>query len=221
MSQTESSAEKKPAESRATAPEQASRPEEVVRDDERSGQAETQPTPAAPEVAQLEAQIKELESKVADYWDQLLRARAEVENSQRRAAREVDNARKFALERFAQELLPVKDSLEMGLRAAKEGQADLAKVIEGLEMTGNMLATVMEKFKISEINPLNEKFNPDLHEAMSVQPSTEHEPNTVLTVYQKGYMLHDRLIRPAMVVVSKADEGGKGPEEGKKIDETA
>lgn len=153
------------------------------------------------ELAQM---LEEARSKAAENWDQVLRVQAELENSRRRAQRDVENAHKFALEKFALELLPVKDSLEMGLDAASGEDANLDKLREGTELTLKMLANAMEKFGITEVNPVGEPFNPELHQAMTMMESAEHEPNTVTAVMQKGYLLNDRLIRPAMVVVCKA-----------------
>ena len=151
--------------------------------------------------------VDELRSKVDTHWQDLLRARAELENVRRRAERNVENSHKFALERFATELLPVKDSLELGVVA----DADLAKLREGTELTLKMLASAMEKFGIREVNPANERFNPELHQAMAVQTHATLPPNTVCAVYQKGYTLHERLIRPALVIVSQA---APAPENG-------
>ncbi len=130
---------------------------------------------------------------------------ADIENLRKRKERDVANAHKYALEKFALELLPVRDSLEMGLAAAAAGDsADASNLREGSELTLKMLAAAMEKFNVKEINALNEKFNPEYHEAMSMQERDDVPPNTVVTVVQKGYLLNDRLIRPAMVIVSKA-----------------
>ena len=120
----------------------------------------------------------------------------------KRNERDLANAHKFALEKFAAELLPVKDSLEMGLLAAEEN-IDVARLKEGSELTLKLLSSALEKFNIREINPLNDVFNPEYHEAMSMQERTDVAPNTVVTVVQKGYLLNDRLIRPAMVIVSR------------------
>lgn len=152
---------------------------------------------------ELQRLIDELRARVDNHWNDLLRARADLENVRRRAERDVENAHKFALERFANELLPVKDSLELGLTA---NTVDINKLHEGIELTLRMLTNAMNKFGIREINPINEKFNPELHQAMSVQPSAAHPANTVLNVYQKGYTLNDRLIRPALVIVSQFSE---------------
>ena len=170
----------------------------AVQDGEHS-EPETEPSP--------EERLAAAEAKATENWDQFLRAQAEMENLRRRAQRDVENARKFALEKFAKELLGVKDSLEMGLNAAREGDApDIAKLIEGTDLTLKQLGQAFEKNALIEIDPVGEKFNPERHEAMAMQASTEHEPNTVMTVVQKGYTLNERLIRPAMVLVAKAAE---------------
>ncbi|MFO7592813.1 MAG: nucleotide exchange factor GrpE [Pseudomonadota bacterium] len=156
----------------------------------------------------LTKQLEEAQAKAEENWDKALRLQAELDNTQRRAQRDVESAHKFALEKFAQELLPVKDSLEMGLAAAEGSDHEVAdKLREGTELTLKMLSSAMEKFGIVEVNPEGQAFNPEWHQAMTMQESAEHEPNTVMTVMQKGYVLNERLLRPAMVVVSKtADE---------------
>lgn len=147
--------------------------------------------------------LEDARAKADDHWNQAMRIQAELENTRRRAQADVEKAHKYGLEKFAQELLPVKDSLEMGLAAA-EGEAEsIAKLREGTELTLKLLTGVLEKFGVKEVNPLGQPFNPELHQAMTVQPSEEHAPNTVTAVMQKGYLLNDRLIRPAMVMVSK------------------
>jgi len=150
---------------------------------------------AVPDVAALQA-------KADENWDKYLRIAAELENVRKRAARDMENARKFALERFATELLAVRDSLEMGLLAA-DG-AGVADLIEGNKATLKQLVATMERFGVAEVDPQGEPFDPALHEAMTLQPSTEVEPDTVLTVFQKGYTLNGRLLRPARVVVAAA-----------------
>lgn len=157
---------------------------------------------------ELHVLLEDARAKADDHWNQYLRLQAEIDNLRKRHQRDLENAHKFALERFAVELLPVKDSLEMGIAAA-EGQAiDPARLKEGSELTLKMLASVMEKFCIVEVNPQGERFNPQFHEAMSLQERTDVEANTVVTVVQKGYLLNDRLIRPAMVIVSKQPPDG-------------
>ncbi|MGM0594329.1 MAG: nucleotide exchange factor GrpE [Pseudomonadota bacterium] len=158
-----------------------------------------------PSVEELARQLEEAHSKAAENWEKVVRVQAELENSQRRAQRDVENAHKFGLEKFVQELLPVKDSLEMGLAAAEGSDHEVAdKLREGTELTLKMFNSALEKFGIKEVSPEGEPFNPEWHQAMTMQESAEHAPNTVITVMQKGYLLNDRLLRPAMVVVSKA-----------------
>ncbi len=156
---------------------------------------------------ELTALLEDARDRADEHWDQVLRLQAEVENLKRRGERDLANAHKFALERFANELLPVRDSLEMGLAAFDS--ENTAKHKEGIELTLQMMTGVMDKFEIREVNPQDEAFDPDYHQAMSLQERADVAPNTVVTVVQKGYTLNDRLIRPAMVIVSKAPEGGQ------------
>ena len=135
--------------------------------------------------------------------DQLLRVRAEMENMQRRQAKELENAHKFALDGFVKELLLVRDSLELGYAAATEPDADVAKLREGTELTLKQLGDVMSKFGVERVHPEGEPFNPDFHQAMSVQPRADVPPNTVTAVIQSGYLLNGRLMRPALVMVSQ------------------
>jgi len=138
-----------------------------------------------------------------EHWQRVLRMQADAENQRKRAQKELANAHKFAVDGIANDLLPVKDSLEMGLLAAQAEEADLAKILEGTELTLKMLGQVVDKQNIVEINPLDEKFDPDFHQAMSMQEAEGRESNTVINVFQKGYTLNERLIRPALVVVAK------------------
>jgi molecular chaperone GrpE len=156
------------------------------------------------DAAELTALLEDARGKADEHWDQCVRLQAEMENLRKRADRELANAHKYALERFAGELLPVKDSLEMGLAAFDTENTEKHK--EGIELTLQMLTNVMGKFEITEVNPQDEPFNPDFHQAMSLQERDDVDPNTVVTVVQKGYLLNDRLIRPAMVIVSKAPD---------------
>jgi len=146
------------------------------------------------------------EKKAAENWDHLLRTKAEMDNIRRRTQKDLENAHKYALEKFISELLAVRDSLELGVDASKQENATVESLREGSEMTLSMLAGVFDKFNVVELNPQGEKFNPEHHQAMSMQPNAELEPNTVMAVMQKGYLLNDRLVRPAMVMVSKAAE---------------
>lgn len=141
-----------------------------------------------------------LQTQADENWDKYLRTAAELVNVRKRAARDVENARKFALERIGGELLAVKDSLEMGLAAVEQADAEVLR--QGSEATLKILANVLEQFGITEIDPQGEPFNPEVHEAMTMQPSADLEPGSVLTVFQKGYALNGRLLRPARVVVS-------------------
>lgn len=162
------------------------------------------------EYTALQRELEQALAQAEDNWNQFLRAKAEMENLRRRTQRDLENAYKYGLEKFARELLPVRDSLEMGVAAAQKEAADAAKLLEGSELTLKMLSTALEKYDIKEVDPIGDKFNPDLHEAMATQPSSEAEPNTVMQVIQKGYLLNDRVIRPAMVIVSRAAEESGG-----------
>jgi len=173
--------------------------EEAVSDDP----AGTEENTAELTVEELTKKLEAAEQKATDNMDQLLRTRAEMENLRRRTQKDMENAHKFALEKFVTELLSVKDSLEMGLDAAAH-ETTLEKIQEGTELTLNMLKQVFEKFNVVEVHPQDDKFNPEHHQAMAMQESAEHEPNTVMAVMQKGYLLNDRLVRPAMVMVSKS-----------------
>lgn len=171
--------------------------------DDRPQASETQQQPASAS-EELQAQLDEAQSEAEQQREQLMRARAELENVRKRAERDVEAARKFALEKFATELLGVRDSLEMGLQATQEKAGDYDSLKEGMELTERMLRSSMEKFGIEAIDPSGETFNPEFHEAMTTQETGDQPPNTVLSVLQKGYLLNGRVLRPAMVVVSKA-----------------
>lgn len=153
--------------------------------------------------------VKEAEAlreEVANVREQLLRAHAEMQNVRRRAENDVDKARKFALERFVRELLPVVDSLEKATEAmsGKEVPESVAVFREGVEMTLSMAQSVIGKFDVEVVDPVGQPFSPEFHEAMSMVPNPDLAPNTVMAVLQKGYTLNGRLICPAMVMVSKA-----------------
>ncbi len=148
-------------------------------------------------------QLNQAKSKAEENWDLLLRTKAEMENLRRRTQIDLENAHKYGIEKFVSELIPVMDSMELGL-AAEEASAESLR--EGMTLTINMVSQMFEKFNIKMIDPMNEKFDPELHQAMAAQPTDDVEPNTVMAVMQKGYALNERLIRPAMVMVSKAAE---------------
>jgi molecular chaperone GrpE len=146
--------------------------------------------------------LEDARAKADQAHDQLLRTRAEMENMSRRQAKELENAHKFALENFVKELLQVRDSLELGHAAAQEPDADVGKLREGTGLTLKLLGDVMGKFGVERIDPEGEPFNPELHQAMSMQPRADLPPNTVTNVIQSGYTLNGRLVRPALVMVS-------------------
>jgi molecular chaperone GrpE len=147
------------------------------------------------------AALAAAEAKAEDNWQKYLRAVAEAENVRKRSARDVENAHKFALERFGKELLAVTDGLEMALGVSEN--ATVESLLEGSRATLKLLSATMERFGISAIDPEGEPFDPQLHEAVSMQPSDTVEPGTVVTVLQKGYVLNDRLLRPATVIVAE------------------
>lgn len=148
--------------------------------------------------------LEDARSKADEHWDNLLRLRAEMDNLGKRHARDLENAHKFALDNFVRELLQVWDSLELGYSAALDDQADVAKLREGTELTLKLFGDVMRKFGVERIDPVGEPFNPEFHQAMTVQPRDDMEPNHVASVIQKGVSLNGRLVRPAMVIVSQA-----------------
>jgi len=152
------------------------------------------------ELAQAHATISELEKQLAELEP---RAMAEVQNQRRRAEQEVEKARKFALERFTHELLPVIDSLERAIEAASGDDEAVTVLREGVEMTHKMFIDGVAKFNVEMVNPQGEVFNPEHHQAMSLVDAPDATPNTVVAVMQKGYLLNGRLIRPAMVMVAK------------------
>ncbi len=202
----------------------------MAKRDEKAGEAASAPeqveapaveapaveTAEAADTAALQQQLAEAEAKAAEHWDQLLRAKAELDNIRRRAERDLENAHKYALDRFTQELLPVVDSMEMGIKAAESAQAEVSQLREGAELTLKMLLGVLERFGIKAVDPQGHPFNPELHQAMTMQQTADAAPNTVVAVYQKGYQLNDRLVRPAMVVVAAPP-----PDAAQKIDEHA
>lgn len=170
------------------------------------------------EIEALKTSLVATEKKAEENYNLALRTKAEADNIRRRTESDVSNARKFGVEKFAQEILPVIDSMELGLVAAADENATVEKFREGSEMAIKMFLTAAGKFGVEVVNPEGEKFNPEFHQAMSMQPSKELEPNTVMNVFQKGYTLQGRLMRPAMVIVSKAVEV---PPTSPSIDETA
>ena len=157
------------------------------------------------DIAALQQERDQAQAKADDNWNLYLRTQADLQNIQRRAERDLSNAHKFALEQFVKELLPVRDSLEMGIAAATE-TVDVVQLKEGSELTLKMLQSALEKFGVKTVDPTGSKFDPELHQAMAMQPTDQSEPNTVLQVVQKGYTLNERLVRPAMVIVARSPE---------------
>lgn len=168
------------------------------------------------EIVALRADLEAEEKKSSDNYELALRTKAESDNIKRRVENDVANARKFGVEKFVTEMLPVMDSLQMGITALADENITVDKFREGSEMTIKVFMSALDKFGVKEVNPEGEKFKPEFHQAMSMQEKDDVEPNTILTVFQKGYTLHGRLMRPAMVIVSKAAK----PPENTSVDET-
>ena len=168
--------------------------------EEQRPEAAAEESDEAVEEVSPEAALAKAEAKVDENWNLYLRAAAELDNVRKRAARDVEHAHKFALENFGRELLAVVDSLEMGLAAADNADAEALR--EGSEATCKLLKTTLERFGITEVDPEGEPFDPELHEAMSMMPSESVEPGSVAQVIQKGYALNGRLLRPARVMVA-------------------
>ncbi|MFQ5995513.1 MAG: nucleotide exchange factor GrpE [Acidiferrobacterales bacterium] len=165
----------------------------------------TQPVEQIQADDQLRTELEAAHARSAEERDKFLRAKAEAENVRRRAEVDVANARKFGVERFAAELLAVRDSLELArtVDIRQENETALEKMHEGLDLTLRLMDKVFEKFALTVIDPQNKKFDPERHQAMSIVESDKVAPGHVVQVVQKGYLLHDRLLRPAMVVVAK------------------
>jgi molecular chaperone GrpE len=154
-------------------------------------------------LAELTATLAATEKKAQDYWDSLARQKAEYENLQKRTERDIEQVRKFALEKFALELLPIRDNLELGIEAANKPGVQIETVVEGMQLTEKALMDTLNKFGIEEINPQEQKFNPEWHEAMAAQPVPDVANDTVIFVHRKGYHLNQRLLRAAQVIVAK------------------
>jgi molecular chaperone GrpE len=152
----------------------------------------------------LSALLEQARAKADEHYEQMVRAHAELDNLKKRHARDLENAHKFALDKFVADLLGVWDSLELGRNAARDEAADVEKLREGTELTLKMLGDVMARFGVEQLDPLDQPFDPEYHQAMSMQPRSDVPPNTVVAVVQKGYRLNGRLVRPAMVMVSQA-----------------
>ncbi|PFG53013.1 molecular chaperone GrpE [Marinobacter sp. LV10R520-4] len=183
-------------------------------DNAAEGNAET--AEAAPE-SSPSADLEALQAKVQEFQEQVLRSQAEMQNVRRRAENDVEKAHKFAVEKFVRELLPVVDSLEKAVESTEghESSGDLvASIRQGVELTLGMFLSGLKKFNVERLDPVGEPFDPQYHEAMSMVPAPNTEPNSVVAVMQKGYVLNGRVVRPAMVMVAK-------PQDAPKIDEQA
>lgn len=166
--------------------------------------AETIADEAAKELDALRKQLEEAEAKREEHFQLALRTQAEMDNVRRRAEREVQMARAYALEKFVDELIPVLDALEHAIKAA-DAATDVKAIAEGVHLTERMFVSALEKFGVVRLNPEGQAFDPQLHEAMALVPHPEASPDTVLNVFQKGYQLNGRLVRPARVVVVKGE----------------
>ncbi|QGS60760.1 nucleotide exchange factor GrpE [Shewanella algae] len=158
-------------------------------------------------IEELEQALSDAQATVEEQKDSVIRAAAEVDNIRRRAAQDVEKAHKFALEKFSNELLPVIDNMERALVGADKADEATKPLFEGVELTLKSFLCAVEKFGVKQIDPMGEAFNPEQHQAIGMQPSAEFPANTVMLVMQKGYQLNERLLRPAMVMVSKGGEG--------------
>ncbi len=184
---------------------EAEKAEELMSEEEQEATESTensdgeQSTGGDDEVSRLQAELSEAK-------EQVLRYQAETQNALRRAERDIEKAHKFGQEKLIGELLVVVDNLERSITAAEGEEVSVDSIKEGVELTLKSLIDALKHHKVEQIDPEGEPFNPELHQAMTMVPSPDQEPNSVLNVFQKGYTLHGRLVRPAMVVVSKAPE---------------
>ena len=170
---------------------------------EQAGAAAGSGSPLA-ELERLQQALTEAEERARGHWEQYLRAVAELDNVRKRAQRDIEAANRYGLEKFAAELLPVRDSLELAVQSADQVEVDARSLKQGQEATLQLLAKALERLGLVPINPVGEIFDPTRHEAMLAQPSATAKPNTVLQVVQTGYELNGRVVRPARVIVAKA-----------------
>ncbi|MCL4119868.1 UNVERIFIED_CONTAM: hypothetical protein GTU68_020499 [Idotea baltica] len=171
---------------------------------EQANASDPNPAEVEPNEADLAKLLEEARQKADSNWDELLRARADMENLRRRQSRDLENAHKHALDKFVSELLPIYDSMELGVNAASGEDASVEGVREGLDMTMKMFLSSIAKFGLEPVNPeQGEAFDPELHQAMAMQPVEGVEANKIITVAQKGFQFNGRLLRPAMVLVSQ------------------
>ncbi|TVP55497.1 MAG: nucleotide exchange factor GrpE, partial [Halomonadaceae bacterium] len=194
-------------------PENGEQPNKGAEQSEQAANASQQDQGDIPELS-VDNELEDLKGQLEEQKELVLRAKAEMQNVRRRTELDVQKAHKFGTEKLIKELLPVVDSLEKAIDSTRDdevsNEAVVTRIREGVDMTLSLLLSNLEKFNVKQVNPVGEPFDPQLHEAMSMVPSTEAEPNSVIAVMQKGYTLNDRLVRPAMVMVAKADapQGG-------------
>jgi molecular chaperone GrpE len=183
-------------------------PEESARKNGAAGEPPAGELPA-PEVSAIEKELEEVRAQATENLDKFLRAKAETDNVRRRAENDVAAAHKYAVDRFASEIVAVRDSLDLAraVDLSVDNAEAVAKMREGLELTLKLLDDVFRKFGITVLDPAGEKFDPTRHQAISMVGSVEVPAGNVVTVVQKGYLLHDRVLRPAMVVVAKPKPG--------------
>ncbi len=155
------------------------------------------------EADSIEQQLATAQVTIKEYWEQIMRLRAEIENNRKRAERDVENAHKYSIKNFVENILPVVDSMELGQTAAEAENATLDSIREGTSLTMGMLMQVLEKSGLEQIDPAGEKFDPEKHQAISIADMAGAESNSIVEVMQKGFSLNERLVRPAMVVVAK------------------
>jgi molecular chaperone GrpE len=178
--------------------------EKIMVDEQKLDEQNPEATAAQAGNDELGARVQQLEEQLAGAQDQALRVAADVQNMRRRAEQDVEKAHKFALEKFAGDLLPIVDSLERGLELSSADDESIRPMREGIELTLKMFHDTLKRYNLEQLDPHGEPFNAEHHQAMAMQESADVEPNSVLKVFQKGYQLNGRLLRPAMVVVSKA-----------------
>jgi len=152
---------------------------------------------------ELEQKLAEAEKKAEENWERVLRMQADMDNAERRSKLSIEQAHKFALQKFALELLPVIDNLERAIASHASEDDSAGSLLDGVELTLKMFKATLEKFGIVEVNPIDQGFNPELHQAVSTLEDAGIQPGNVVSVLQKGYILNSRLIRPALVVVAK------------------
>lgn len=171
---------------------------------------ETEQSPLEIEIPEVEGDLVQLQTELDVAKDQELRTQAEMQNLRRRAERDVENAHKYALDKFVGELLPVVDNLERAIQAMDDNNDDIKVLSEGIELTLKSFQDVLARFKVEAVDPKGEVFNPEFHQAVTMLEMPDQAPNTVIDVFQKGYTLNGRLVRPAMVVVVKAAPNNTG-----------